>query len=124
MTRITSTVLIVLLLLNGSATAMAASGMNEDLGVELAPGISDAMNQAVDELREGFSPSAGAGETLFSMFSAGLQVLRIMITAVGAAPTLFLNVGFPPWIVLPLFAPIYVISTLELVYVGTGRDLV
>jgi len=103
---------------------MAASGMNEDLGVELAPGISDAMNQAVNELREGFSPSAGAGETLFSMFSAGLQVLRIMITAVGAAPTLFLNVGFPPYIVLPLFAPIYVISTLELVYVGTGRDLV
>jgi hypothetical protein len=47
-----------------------------------------------------------------------------MITAVGAAPTLFLNVGFPPYIVLPLFAPIYVISTLELVYVGTGRDLV
>jgi len=103
---------------------MAASGMNEDLGVELAPGISDAMNQAVNELREGFSPSAGAGETLFSMFSAGLQVLRIMITAVGAAPVLFLNVGFPRWIVVPLFAPIYVISTLELVYVGTGRDLV
>jgi len=124
MTRITSTVLVVLVLMNGSVTVMSASGMNEDLGVELAPGIDDAMNTAISELRQGFSPSAGAGETLFSMFSAGLQVLRIMITAVGAAPTLFLNIGFPSWIVVPLFAPIYIVSTLELVYVGTGRDLV
>lgn len=124
MTRVTTTIFIVLLLLNGSASVMSASGMSDDLNVELAPGISDSMDKATEELRKGFSPSAGVGETLFAMFIAGLEILRIIISGVGAAPQMFLNLGFPAWIVLPLFAPMYAISALELVYVGTGRDLV
>ena len=124
MTRITTTVLVMLLLMNGTVTVMASSGMNEDLGVELAPGISEAMDSAVTELREGFSPSAGVGDTLFSLFIAGLQVMNIIVSSITAAPTLFTNLGFPSWIVMPLFIPMYAVSTMELIYAATGRDLV
>jgi len=124
MTRITTTVFVFLLLMNGAVTTMSASGMSQDLGVELAPGISDSMDNAIDKLRNGFSPSAGIGETLFTLFIAGLQILGIVIDAITATPTMFLNLGFPDWIVVPLFIPMYAISTLELVYVATGRDLV
>jgi hypothetical protein len=124
MTRITTTVFIFLLLMNGSVTVMSASGMNQDLGVELAPGISESMDSAVSQLRGGFQPSAGVGETLFSLFIAGLQIMGIVVDAITATPAMFLNLGFPSWIVFPLFVPMYAVSTFELIYVATGRDLV
>jgi len=124
MTRITTTLLVILLLMNGSASVMAASGMSEDLGVNLAPGISDTMDDTIQQLREGFSPSAGLGDTLFALFIAALGVGGIVVNAITATPTLLLNLGFPAWIVFPLFAPIYAISTFELIYIATGRDLV
>jgi len=124
MTRITTTVFVFLLLMNGAVTTMSASGMSEDLGVELAPGISDSMDNAIDQLRDGFSPSAGIGETLFTLFIAGLQIMGIVVDAITATPTMFLNLGFPDWIVIPLFVPFYAISTFELVYMATGRDMV
>lgn len=124
MTRITTTVLVMLLLMNGTVTVMSSSGMNEDLGVKLAPGISEAMDSAIEELRKGFSPSAGVGDTLFALFIAGLQVMNIIINSITAAPTMFQNLGFPAWIVMPLFIPMYAISTLELIYAATGRDLI
>jgi hypothetical protein len=103
---------------------MSASGLNDDLGVQLAPGISESMDEAVDQLREGFSPSAGVADTLFSLFIAATQVFNITINAITAVPKMFLNLGFPEWIVVPLFVPMYAISTFELIYVATGRDLV
>jgi len=39
MSRIGSTVIVFLLLINGMSGAMAASGINDDLGVTLNPGI-------------------------------------------------------------------------------------
>lgn len=124
MTRITTTVFVMLLLMNGTVTVMSASGLNDDLGVELAPGISEAMDDAIDSLQQGFEPSAGIGDTLFSLFIAGLQIFEIVISAITAAPNMFMNLGFPSWIVMPLFIPMYAISTLEMVFVATGRDLV
>lgn len=124
MTRITTTVFIFLILMNGSVSVMAASGLQDDLGVSLAPGISEAMDNAVSELKNGFAPSAGVADTLFTLFIAAVQVLNVVINAITAAPVMFVNLGFPGWIVYPITVPIYVISTFELIYVATGRDLV
>jgi hypothetical protein len=123
MSRITTTIFIAMLLLNGSATIMASSGLNDDLGVELAPGISDTAESAVEDLRDAFDPSRGLGSTLFSMFLAGLGVIEIVVRSLGALPTMLTNL-LPPYIVLPLITPLYAISVFELVYVATGRDLV
>lgn len=124
MTRITTTLFVLLILMNGTVTVMEASGMNEDLGVKLAPGVSDSMSDAMESIRQGFSPSAGLGETLFTLFIAALQIMETVVTAITATPRMFLNFGFPAWIVTPLFAPMYAISVFELIYTATGRDLV
>jgi len=124
MTRITTTVFVLIVLMNGTVTVMAGSGFNEDVGVELAPGISESMDNAIQELRDGFKPSAGLGETLFTTLVAGYQVLNIVVNAITATPRMFLNLGFPDYIVYPLFAPMYAISTLELIYMATGRDAI
>lgn len=124
MTRVTSTILVILILMNGTVTVMEGSGLASDLGVELAPGVSETMNDIVETAKEGFEVGAGLGETLFSLFAAGLGVMRLVFETTFAAPQMFLNLGFPQWFVVPVFAPVYVIGLLELVYAATGRDLV
>jgi hypothetical protein len=102
---------------------MASSGLNDDLGVTVAPGISDTADKAVADLEDSFDPSAGIGETLFSLFLAGLGVIEIVVRSLGALPAMLTNL-LPAFIVLPLIVPLYAISVFELVYVATGRDLV
>jgi len=123
MTRITSTVVIFLVLINGSVTIMAASGMSEDLGVDLAPGISDAADNVVENMKRGFSPDISVIESLISMITAGLNVFRVIVEGLYAGPTMFLNLGFPAWAVTAFYAPLYIISTLEMVFMATGRGM-
>ena len=124
MTRITSTVVIFLVLINGSVTVMSASGMSEDLGVDLAPGISDAADNVVENMKRGFSPDISVIESLISMITAGLNVFRVIVEGLYAGPTMFLNLGFPAWAVTAFYAPLYIISTLEMVFMATGRGMV
>lgn len=122
MSRIISSVLVFLILMNGTVTIMTASGLNEDLGVTLAPGIDDSMDQLIDRMKDAFDPNAGLGQTLFSLFMSAVSVGEIMLQGLTAAPQAFLSLGFPMWIIAPLYAPLYLLSTLYLVYLATGRQ--
>ena len=124
MTRITSTILVVLILLNGSVTVMEASGLSDDIGVELAPGISDRMESLTETMREGFQPGTGVVESLLSVIIAAGQLFTIVIQATYVVPTAMINIGFPSWLVTAFFAPAYLLSTLELVFLLGGRDMI
>lgn len=124
MTRITSTVLVFLILTNGAVTIMEGSGLSEDLDVQLAPGVDNAMDEVVSNAKAGFSPDTGPGDTLFALFAAGKGTFKVLIQGVFSMPSMFLNLGFPEWFVVPLFAPMYVIATLEFIYAAAGRKLV
>lgn len=124
MTRITSTILVFMILINGGVTIMESSGLSDDLGVELAPGVSEAMDNVTERMKQGFQPNIGVVESLINLFLAGLGIFQVVIEAVFAAPSMFMNLGFPDYIVSALFAPAYLISTLEMVFIATGRDLV
>lgn len=121
MTRITSTILVFMILMNGTVTVMAGSGLDDDMGVSFAPGVDNEMTNVVDEMKNGFNPNVSVIESLISLFLAAVSVFKVIVQGVYAAPAMFLNFGFPEWIVVPFFAPLYVISTLELVYMATGR---
>lgn len=123
MTRITATILVFMVLLNGSVSMMAASGLSEDLGVTLAPGVEQAIDETIDDLDE-FSTSEGLGDNLFSLFSSAMGVGEILAHGVFSMPSMLLNLGFPGWIVYPLFAPMYILSTLELVSMASGRNMI
>lgn len=128
MTRVTTTLLIVLVLANGTVGIMSASGLSDDLGVSLSTGTQAAADDAVDRSKEeeggGFSTGQGGGETLFGLFVSGVGLIKDLVTGVFAFPTLLINLGFPSWIVVPLTTPLYIIAVLEILYVATGRDMV
>jgi len=125
MPRISFQVLIVLLVINGAVGIADASGLSEDLGTQFDTGVSEDLNAAIDHAKAGFSPDSGTGETLFNLFISAFVFVKGLITAVFSAPTLFMNLGFPSWFVIPMFAPMYAIAMLDLVYVAAGRgDLI
>jgi len=122
MTRVTTTILIVLVLMNGTVGIMAGSGLSDDLGVELAPGVSDSMDAAVDNAKAGFSADASVIESTITLILSGVRLFQTLVKGVFAAPQLFINLGFPAYIVLPIAAPLYIIAALEFIYMATGRD--
>lgn len=125
MTRITSTILVVVILMNSTVAIMAGSGFSEDVGVTLAPGISDEIEDINQNLRTAFSPAeTGAGETLFALFLGAANTFQLVIKGAFAAQTVFINLGFPSWLVYPLIAPLYAIAGLELIYLATGRNTI
>jgi len=128
MTRITTTVLVMVILMNGSATIMDVSGLSDDLGVEMETGVSDSVSETVDELKDAFNPNISGVESLISLSLAALGVFEIVIEGVFAAPTMLINIfggsTIVETVVTVLFAPMYVISTLELIAVSLGNETV
>lgn len=128
MTRITSTVLVMLLLMNGTATIMEASGLSEDLGVQINTGVDDAMDSLVNDMQRGFSPNVNIIESFVSLALAGVRVFQILVSAVYTAPVLMINIlgggSFVTTVVTVIMAPLYMISTLEILYMATGNDAV
>lgn len=121
MTRVTTTLLILLVLMNGTTTIMAASGLSDQLGVQLDPGGDDRLQEANQTAATESNVDEGVGDTLFSLFTRVGTIFSTITGAVFAAPTMFMNLGFPSWIVIPLFAPVYIISSLEIFAIVTGR---
>ena len=121
MTRVTTTLLILLILMNGATTIMAASGLSGQLGVQLDPGGDGRLQAANQTAANESNIDEGPGDTLFSLFTRVGAIFSTITGAVFAAPTMFMNLGFPSWIVVPLFAPVYIISSLEIFAIVTGR---
>lgn len=128
MTRITSTILVMMLLMNGTATIMEASGLNDDLGVQMDTGVDRAMDNLVNDMQKGFSPNVNIIESFVSLALAGTRIFQILVNAVYVAPTLMINIlgggSLVTTIVTVFMAPLYMISTLEIVFLATGRDTV
>lgn len=123
MGRITTTILIVMILTNGGVAAMEGSGLSEDLGVTLSPGIDQTVEQVEQDTKR-FQTSQGLGDTLFALFESAGSVAEIVISGAFAVPGMLMNLGFPSYIVVPLFAPMYILGSLELVSIFTGRRMV
>ncbi|MDR9431757.1 MAG: hypothetical protein RI568_13805 [Natronomonas sp.] len=128
MTRITTTVLVMVILMNSGATIMDVSGLNDDLGVEMETGVSDAVDETVEEMKTAFDPNIGSVESLISLSLAAIGVFEIVIEGVFSAPTMMINIlgggEVVETVVLGLFAPMYAISTLELVSIAIGSRTV
>jgi len=128
MTRITTTVLVLVILMNGAATMMAASGLSDDLGVNMETGVSDSVDQTVEDMENAFDPNISAVESLISLALAAFRTFQIVISGVFAAPTMLINIfggsTFVSTAITVLFAPMYAISTLELIAITLGNETV
>lgn len=128
MTRITSTILALMLLMNGGAAVMEVSGLSEDIGINIETGIDQQMQQFTQDMKNGFNPNVNIIESFVSLALAAVRVFFILVEAVYAAPNLAMNLlgggatvnAFVGMVSLPL----YMVATLELLYMATGRDAV
>lgn len=128
MTRITTTVLVLVILMNGSATIMDVSGLSDDLNVEMETGVSDRVNETIDQIQGAFNPNIGSLQSLISLALAAIGVFEIVIEGIFAAPTMVTNIlgggQLVSTVVTVLFGPMYVISTLELIAISLGNPTV
>jgi len=128
MSRITTVVLITVLLLNGGVTIMEASGYSDDIGVELNTGVDESMENTVAELKKGFSPDVTIVESFISLAIAGLNVFQLVVEGALAAPTAIINILGGSQIVevtVGAFAAVlYVVSTLEILSIALGNRTV
>jgi len=116
------------ILMNGAATMMDVSGLSDDLNVEMETGVSDSVDQTVENLRNAFNPNISGVESLISLSLAALGVFQTVIEGVLAAPTMLINIfggsQVVETVIVALFAPMYVISTLELIAISLGNETV
>lgn len=114
--------------MNGAATIMDVSGLSEDLNVKMETGVSDKVNETVNDMKDAFNPNIGSLQSLMSLALAALGVFEIVIEGIFAAPTMVINIlgggEVVETVVTVLFAPMYVISTLELIAISLGNETV
>lgn len=121
MSRIAATAVVFLLLLNGMSTAMTASGLSDDLGVELNPGAEKTMEEITSHAKDGFDPNANIVESFVGVSLAALNTVKLVVQGMTtAAPVMFMNLGFPEWFVAPVFAPMYLLAMFYFIYIVTG----
>jgi len=128
MTRITSTVLVMLLLMNGTVAITEASGLSDDWGIQVETGVDETMDELVAEMEQGFSPNVNIIQSFVSLAIAGVRVFQIVVETVYVAPQLLINLfgggSLVSTFVYVIMAPMYLISTLEILYMATGNDMV
>jgi hypothetical protein len=113
-------VLVFLLFLNAAAAVLVSSGVAADWGVQPNPGGDEELSSA-NQTAASFEPSGGAFQTLFSMYTSVTDTFSNVIGVATAGPRMFANLGVPGWLTTFLFAPLYILVAIDLVYLLTQR---
>lgn len=120
--RPTTVILIVVIFTNAGAGAFVASGAAADWGVQPNPGGDQAVEQA-NSTASNLDASGGFGSTLFGLFVSVGGWFNELSNAIFAAPTMAANLGVPAWLNTFIFAPLYILATIDIAYILTGRRL-
>ena len=123
--RISTQIVVYLILMNATAGVLAASGVAADLGIGAQPGGGEQVGFVNDKASpDNINPGGGAGGTLFGLFtSVGATLKQVFVMATVGGPMMLSNLGVPVWLVTFIFAPVYLIAGADLLYVYSGRDV-
>lgn len=125
MPRITTTVAVMVLLLNGTAGIMEISGLNDDLGVDQTTGVDHELSKIQEDLDGSFDPDVSVVESFITLaISAGRSFL-LAVKSAFLAPQLIINLlgggAFVTGVVAAFATPLYLIATLEIASVVVGN---
>jgi len=118
--RYSTRIVIFLVLLNAAAGVMVQSGVANDWGISPTPGGGEAIEEANQTASE-IKGSGGFGDTLFGAFAGAANAFGDIFGAATAGPTMLSNLGIPGWLVGFVFAPLYILIGIDLVFILTGR---
>lgn len=125
MRRLT-TILVFMILLNATIPLLGATGVFGALGVSPAVQTGGALEDTKTATSE-IDPNAGTsdggipGSFVGAVVGLGV-VVETILQGIFAAPTMFKSLGVPELIVDFVFAPLYLLSGLEMVRFISGRD--
>lgn len=111
---------LIMFALNASVSFLAAAGSEAVWGIKMETGIGDtieAVNQATQSVGSG---PVGLIEAAAGAVIAAMTLLSNILVIVFAAPTLFLNLGIPSFIVTFIFAPLYLVVGYDIIAIFRG----
>lgn len=112
-----------LFLLNAFTAALAGSGVAGDLSI--APSVpGDPQVEAANESAAQYSPQQAGDDpnTLFSTITGAVSTVGNFFVIVTVGGPLMINSFLPAWATTFIFAPIYSLVGLRLIYIATGRQ--
>jgi len=122
--RKTTQVALFLVCLNAAAGFLTASGVGGDLGVGPQVGGGETIEQA-NSTAAGYSPGGGSQSQATGIIGAVTRAASVLIDVIAIAtvggPQMLLNLGWPPFLVSFLFAPVYIVAGLDIASFAAGR---
>jgi hypothetical protein len=115
-------ILVFLIFLNSTATLLGAAGVTDALGVEPAIQDDGALDRA-EQSAERIEPAQDQSSlgSFVGITTGVINQLEAVITAPVAAPLMLTSLGVPSIITGFVFAPMYLLVTVDLIYYITGR---
>ena len=115
-------ILIILIALNASAALIGASGLGAALGYQPTVGGDDVIDDAEDDAGE-IDAERSAIDTFVSGVITAAQTLLSMFSVVIAGPRMLINLGAPTSIVTFVSAPLYILVSIDILEVISGRNI-
>lgn len=120
--RISTKLVIFLMLMNAAAGMMVASGVAEDLNIQPNPGGDTRVNETKQNASQ-VKAGGGLGSTLFTMYSTVADTLDSIYTLAFYGPEMLENLGVPGFLTDMFNGVLTVIVGADIVYALTGRDI-
>lgn len=111
-----------LICLNAAAVMLTASGVAADLGISADTVASQEIQDLNDSMEE-LATDASLGETLFNVFTSGIDFFQVALTLPFEGPSMLIAIGLPVWLVGFAFAPQYLVVGTTAYYILSGREL-
>lgn len=122
--RISTHIVLFMIIMTASANMMVASGTAEDIGIAPQPGQDDLIKTVEnDPSIDNPNPGGGGGDTLFGLFTSTANIVNKLYRIAFAADIMFQNIGVPGFVTAFLFKLIPFLAAIDLLYVFTGRDV-
>lgn len=113
-------VTIMTMALNAAVTFLAAAGSEAVWGIEYETGIGDTVTSVTESAKTITSGPSGFFDAVTGMTLAALNLLVDLLQLPFAAPTMLLNMGVPQFIVVFVFAPLYVVVAIDIIAILRG----
>lgn len=111
--RITTTIIVFFILLNGFAVALSASGVTDEWGTQPTPGDAEGLTTAQNEA-DNISPSGGGLSTLFGLIVSVGSSIGTIFAGILPAVAMLGDLGVPSYIIGWVSAPLTLLAAIEL----------
>lgn len=117
-----TSLMVALVMIAATSTAMVQSGVTDDLGVNPDLGIDEQVNQS-EQSASGLQTQRDPGAVTFiGAIISSVNVLLDAFKLIFTLPTLAMNLGAPEWLAVWLSAPLWLIFAIFIIYMLTQRD--